>query len=288
MRNRYTNCRKRQIGGHTYWIARLVFPRDPLTHVRPKPKEFTGKTAAEADGKRAAYFAEYKRNPQADRETCFGQYLQTEFIPYVESLYNAGELSWGRYQERASRLKRFLLNHEAGQQLAKVTLGNLTPEVVERYFDRLLAAGLSGNRRNMVRQDLMLALRKAKRRLAFPVTEYFADIPQAREERKRKALFNPQEVLERIGDDARPLEARLWVAFLFIINCRPNEMFALKWSDIDLANETVTICKAVQRDKHRFKIAETTKTGRRRPRSASWHSACESAARREEATHGTG
>lgn len=260
---KYPNCRQRQIGGKTYWVARLVFQRDPVTNLRPRPKDFSAKSAAEAVRKREVFLKEYKRNPNADRETTFAQFIESDFVPFVEAQYNAAELSWGRFSERRSRLKRFVLEHDSGQQLCRTALANVTPELLERYFDRLLRAGLSANRRNMVRQDLMLALRKAKRRLPFPVSEYFTDIPQAREERKRKALFNPEDVLDRIYDDERDSEARLVVAFEFIMNCRPNEMFALTWTDIDWRAQTVSIYKAVQRDRTGFKINGATKTGRK-------------------------
>jgi integrase len=148
--------------------------------------------------------------------------------------------------------------------LAGFRLFVLADEIATVSGDVLqLKASATANRRNMVRQDLMLALRKAKRRLPFPVTEYFLDIAVARVEMKPKRLFNADDLLDRIGEESRPLEARAIVAFEFIMNCRPNEMFALTWSDIDWKTEQVTICKAVQRDQHGFKVKDSTKTGRK-------------------------
>lgn len=60
-----------------------------------------------------------------------------------------------------------------------------------------------------------------------------------------------------------PLESRAVVGFEFIMNCRPNEMWALLWSDIDWKTEQVTISKAFSKDEHGFKLRESTKTGRK-------------------------
>jgi len=259
---KYPNCRKRLIGGHTYWIARLVFPPDPTTGIRRPPKEFSAKTAAAAHSAREKAREEFNRNPRADRSTSLAEFLENEFIPFEEARYKSGELSWGRYQERKSRLKRFVLEHPKATQMCRCDLATLSPEMFERFFDELLKAQIGANRRNMVRQDLMLALRKAKRRLQLPVSEYFADIPVANEKRKLKLLFRADDIIDRIEDESLPVESRAIVAFEFIINCRPNEMWALLWSDIDWQADEVTISKALQRDEHGFTVKDCTKTGR--------------------------
>ena len=264
MPKKFPNCRKRQIGGHSYWIARLVFPPDPATGKRPAPKEFSAKTAAEADRLRQEHWEQYQRNPKADRTTTFRHFLEHEFIQHQEDRYRSGELTWGRYQERKSRLKRFVLDNPRGNALCAKPLGKLMPEDFEDFLQReLLKAKVSANRRNMVRQDLMLAVRTAKRRLAMPVSEYFLDIPRIDEEAALKKVFNAEDVLERIKNELMPLESRIVVAFEFIINCRPNEMWALLWSDIDWKTEQVTISKAFSKDEHGFKLRESTKTGRK-------------------------
>jgi len=261
--SKYPNCRKRQIGRYTYWVARLVFPPDPIVGVRPKSKEFSAKTAAEAHRAREEYRKKFAQNPKADRNTTLLDFLRNEFIPFEEARYRSGELSWGRYQERKSRLTRFVLQHPKATRICRTSLATLTPELLERFFDDLLKSNIGSNRRNMVRQDLMLALRKAKRRLPFPVTEYFLDIRVAKEERKPKKLFKAEDVLDRLVDESLPIEARAVVGFEFIINCRPNEMWALLWSDIDWETQRVTICKAVQRSEHGFTVKQSTKSGRK-------------------------
>jgi integrase len=260
---KYPNCRLRRIGGHSYWVARLVFPPDPFTGIRPRTKEFSAKTAAEAHAAREKARETFDRNPRADRNTTFAAFLKNEFLPFEESRYKDGALSWGRYQERRSRIQRFVLQHEAGKKLCRYTLASLTPELLEQFFDALLRANVGPNRRNMVRQDLLLAIRKAKRRLQFPVSEYFLDIPAASEIRKRKALFAADDIIDRIYDESFSVESRATVAFEFIINCRPNEMWPLLWDDIDWQTNEVTINKALQRDEHGYTVKDCTKTGRR-------------------------
>ena len=267
MAKKYSNCRERQIRGHTYWVARLVFPPDPTSGVRPKAKEFSAKTATEAHNAREEYRKKYTRNPKADRNMTLGQFIETEFIPHEEARYKSGGISWGRYQERKSRLTRFVLTHAKGKQICGATLADLTPELLEAYFEELLKANLTANRRNMVRQDLWLTLCWARRRLALPVTEYFIDIKSSGSETKPKKLFNDEDILDRIEDESLPLESRAIIAFEFMINCRPNEMWPLMWSDIDWRAGEITIDKAVQRDAHGFIVKQSTKTGRKGDRS---------------------
>jgi hypothetical protein len=144
---------KRRIGNNTYFIARLVYPRASGL----KPRDFSAKTRAEAIALREAAEAEYKRNPRADRSTTFGAFLEHEFIPFEESRYEVGELGWQRYKQRKSRLSRLVLRHDNGEKLRECALAQLTPELLERFYDGLIKAKLSGSQRNKLRQDLLLA-----------------------------------------------------------------------------------------------------------------------------------
>jgi integrase len=42
------------------------------------------------------------------------------------------------------------------------------------------------------------------------------------------------------------IEDRALIAFLFTIQCRPSELFALTWDDIDLRSGTVSFNKATR------------------------------------------
>jgi len=227
------------------------------------PKEFWAKTLKEANAKRDAFRDEHKRNPNADRVTTFGAFLEADFIPYEEARYQAGELTWTRFQARRSRLQRYVLGKATGKGLVAAPLAKLSPQIVERYFEDLLKAGVGPGLRNAIRRDLILALRKTRRALSYPSSEFFLDIPTAREEQKIKLEFDADDVLDRIEDDALAIEARAIVAFIFMLNCRPNEMFALRWSDIDWRSESVTIRRAVRVDRGGYTERDTTKTGRR-------------------------
>lgn len=173
-----------------------------------------------------------------------------------------------RYPDRKSRLTRFVLEAESARQLFTKVLGDLAPETFERFFDRLLVQNVSRTIWNMVRQDLQLALRKARRRLRYPVSDFLRDIRSVQVEVKRQKLFDADLIRERIFDETLPIESRAWAAFIFFIACRPNEMMALQWSDIDWKKGVVTICKALAKAEHGFEVKGSTKTGRNDDREA--------------------
>lgn len=254
-----TGVYKRTIRGHTYFVARLVYPRRSGL----KPRDFSAKTKAEAIALRDAARAEYERNPNADRMTTFGDFLEYEFIPFEESRYEVGEIGWERFKQRRSRLKRFILEDPNGERLRLATLAQLTPEMLERFYDGLIRRRLTSTQRNKIRQDLLLAFKKARRRLTVSVSEFFEDIPVAAETPKPKQLYDAEDIQKRLIDEQRPLYARAIVGFLMILCCRPNEMFPLEWSDINWKHNQVHIWKTLRKDRGGFKIAPFTKTGRK-------------------------
>lgn len=95
------------------------------------------------------------------------------------------------------------------------------------------------------------------------MAEYFIEIKVAEEGPKAKNVFNAEDTLERIHDESLPIASRAIVAFELILNCRPNEKWALRWSDIDWQTEQVHHYKAFSKDQHGFTLRDSTKTGRR-------------------------
>jgi integrase len=244
--------------------ARLVFPFDAELGYKPKPLDFYGATEREAHTKRA----NYKPESTPNETTPFVAFLKDEFIPSQEARYKNGELSWTRYSDRKSRLERFIIEPKDKPQLEaarirKVVLGKLKAQVVEEFFNALEREGVGAITRGKLRNDLRLALKQAKRRIPERVGDYFEDVHVPTLARKPRKLFDAEQILRVINDPAKPANHRALVAFQFVTQCRPSEMFALTWPDVDLKNGLVTFDKAVRRTDDGFKVTPGSKTAQK-------------------------
>lgn len=110
---------------------------------------------------------------------------------------------------------------------------------------------------------MRVALRLCKRLLPDSYDEYFEDVKTPQIIRKRPVVWEDELILSVIADETKPLEDRMFVAFLFVTQCRPSEMFALTWSDIDMRNGSVCFHKVVRKERGGFFVREGTKTGER-------------------------
>lgn len=110
---------------------------------------------------------------------------------------------------------------------------------------------------------MRLALKQAKRRIPERVGDYFEDVHVPTLARKPRKLFDAEQILKVINDPAKPANHRALVAFQFVTQCRPSEMFALTFPDLDLKNGLVTFEKAVRRTDAGFKVTAGTKTAQK-------------------------
>ena len=251
--------------GHTLYRARLSFPFDPELGCKPTPKDFYAATEREADRKRS----DYKPEQSLTDKAAFTTFLLDEFLPYQESRYRNGELSWTRCADRKSRIHRFILApapvllHLAKARIRKVALGKLTPAIMEEFFRALEGDSVGAITRDKLRNDLRLALRLAKRRIPSRIDDYFEDVRVTKPPRQPRSLFGIDQVLTAINNQAKPLFARALVSFELTVQCRPSEMFALRWSDVDLEAGTVRFGKAMRRTAAGYEVTNGTKTGER-------------------------
>lgn len=240
---------------------RLTFPFDEKLGYQPPPKDFYGLSAREAVAKRDRY----ERKNVDQKDAPFITYLRDTYLPYQESRYYNGELVWTRYSERKSRVTRFVLDPQ-DQRLAKlvirkVALSKLSPAHVEDFFRTLEIIGISPYVREGLYNDLHVAIKEAKRSLPLRPDEYFEDIRKPVPKRATPKVYDDETIFRAINDDTLPLEDRALVAFLFIMRCRPSEMFALRWSDVDLRLGQVTFSKASRRTKLGYQVQAGTKSG---------------------------
>jgi integrase len=248
-----TNTRKVRKG---LWRARLTFPKDPVTGIRPTSKDFYGATESEAVTKRTR---EAHAKPGIDKNTRF-QGLLLEFIDREQNRYEAGSISWGEFRARKSRITEMVLVHPIAERFRSIPLANLHLEAMESYFQAIEVL-TTPRKFNDLREDLFLALRFGKHRIPSRPDDYFCDIKTRRVIPKQKKLFEAEVILQVIGDETKPLMARLWVATMFILRCRMNETWALRWSDIDFKNQGITFDETIRDDKSGPIVVDSTKTG---------------------------
>lgn len=257
----YAKPKKIVKNGTTYFRCRLYLPFDTELGYKPKPVEFYGKTAREAEAKRDAYDTKASKVPDAAVQ--FVHYLQHTFLPYEEARYDNGDLSWQRFYNRKSRLTRFVIKPEDPKiedtKLRRAAIGKLRPAHVEDFMRVLETQGISAYNRDGLYNDIRLVLTHAKRLIPDRVDDYFEDLRRPKIVRKKPKVYDDDTLWNTINNPALSVEDRLFVAFLFIMQCRPSEMFALTWSDI--ADGQVTFRKAVRRVRDGFAVTDGTKTG---------------------------
>jgi integrase len=103
--------------------------------------------------------------------------------------------------------------------------------MMEAFFDALQRAGVPAEYRRCLKDDIAVALKPIRRKLP-------------------------------------PLMDRCLVAFQFFMMCRPSEMWALTWEDVDLKSGRVLLNKAMRAVSGGFAVSSGSKIGPRGDRSA--------------------
>lgn len=264
MPKKYKNVIEVKVRGKKMYRARLIFPFDQELGYRPAPKNFYGKTAAEADYRRSQYVPE---KISIDKRTSFVDYIRKEFLFKQEQLARAGEYSWQHYTDRKWRLEKWLLEpqDEAIKKMAlrKVRLGGLRPDHIKDFFHTLLILKVAGENRRKLKDDLRVALQDVKKRIPEPWQTYFEDlkklIPATQRTFAQRQTFDPRQVALAILDESKPLRDRALVGFAAAAMRRPSEVFALKWKDIDWERGQVPIEKRTVKTKDGMAVREGTK-----------------------------
>lgn len=173
----------------------------------------------------------------------------TFVAPARESLdeYLAGYLESARVRVRPRTWRSYddLLRLYVRPALGTVPLSQLSPELIQRTYNDLLARGLAPRTVRYAHAVLSAALRQAVRRgkLARNPAE-LVDLPRA-ENREMQALSAEQ--AGRFLDAAR---GDPWYPFFLLAltsGMRPAELLGLRWQDVNLEAATVSVQRVLVR-----------------------------------------
>ena len=147
------------------------------------------------------------------------------------------------------------------QELMPVKLNRLTPQMVQEAFNKASKPYIDAEGRT--RQRTPKTLRNIHGLLSAVLTEYCPDLhlhttlPQ--KERKEQHILEPEEIAVLLkavaGTDMEiPILLAVWLCM------RTSEIFGLTWDCVDFDRGTVTVKKALVRDRDNEWIEKTTKT----------------------------
>jgi integrase len=264
-RNRYINVNPVMRDGEQFYRARLFPPFDVELGIKPRPIDFYSKTKEGADAKRAAYQPPDKK---LDKKTGFVDVVSEVYIPGVRKRIDDKEISYGYGSYSISLLERFLTKPDKkdapnvyAARIRKVRLGLLTPTMTNEYFAALKADNVPAEATHRIKQQIAGALKLVKDRLGYPIVTYFEDckLPTIVTNKKRP-VYDHEQVFAICRDGSKLIEDRALIGFLFMMQCRPSELFALTWDDIDLKNGIVSFNKATrQTAKNKYEVTAGSK-----------------------------
>ncbi len=262
MAKKYINCI--QLEPHL-WRAALTFPFDESLGYKPKTKYFWGRTAYEACRKREKYGKTFRERQKESRTLL--AYVKDTFLPEQKALVDAGHLSFAYYERRRSLLYRYFITPKdkkfESSPLRQVLIIELRPSHIYEWF-KIAKMLLSQEYLYRLRSDMRAILKELQDSLPErPLQLYFERMPTCSLPKRQSVpvLFEPADLEAALRNPALPIEHRAVVAFPLISLCRPSEMFALTWDDIDLEHGLYSITKSLKRIGHgTFKIGPP-KTG---------------------------
>ena len=203
------------------------------------------------DGTRKAYYGRTEAEVREKLIKALGEKqkgtLVTEKIPSLSEFTARWLVDVAKPRLKASTHLRYtqLLDKHVLPTLGKVRLNKLTPQHLHRLYREKLAAGLAPRSVGHIHRVLHVALETALRWDL--VSRNVCDlVDPPRVDRGEYQVLNPEQArrfLQAVQDD--PLEAYYIVALT--TGMRAGELRALRWSDLDMAQGTVTIRRSERR-----------------------------------------
>ena len=198
----------------------------------------------------------------AERPDSLGEFLND---------WLAGVIRPNRAARTHETYKMVIDRHLAGSPLSTAKVDRLRPQDVQAYYGELLKRGVSADMVRRVHRVLHAALAQA---VAWgyvsrnPATGLKLPRHQPREYRVLTAAETKKLIDAFHAADPKKQQARasLWApaAVMVSTGMRPEELLALRWSDIDFEAGTVTVCRALEEIGRVRSLKETKTKGSRR------------------------
>ncbi|MPZ51036.1 MAG: tyrosine-type recombinase/integrase [Dehalococcoidia bacterium] len=201
-----------------------------------KRKHFLGHSSAEVSAKRAEALANLQKGIQPPKgNQSVAQYLDF-WIRSVKS--SVRPTTYQSYELNVNRLRPLI---------GKLRLTNLTPAVIEQAYAALQERGLSARSVKQVHTVLHGALKKAViwELLGRNPSEAVSVPRPERHEMKTLSEAQVQKLFASTSDDRMHA---LWV-LLTTTSLRLGEACGLQWQDVDLERGSLTVRRALQRQK---------------------------------------
>jgi integrase len=163
-------------------------------------------------------------------------------LKWVER-YNQRNKSPNTYRNYCDGIK-----NRINPYIGDIKANKLTPHKVEELFGILRTKGLSESTIKNTEQILSIAYNSALRKKDLPYSP-MSDVEKIKVEGWQSPTAEiPQQDVQKIYVEASKdpfLHARIEVALM--LGLRPGEILALKWADVDFANNTIKVIRQVQR-----------------------------------------
>ena len=241
------SIRKRPDRGPDAWELRIFLGRDRRGRVRHKSQTFRGsKRAAEKELARLVLAQDLEPEVAAESETL--AWNQTTTVN--DAIAGWKENGWGDLSPVTQRRYENVWKVHIEKSIGERRIATLTPYEVEQFFRKLKADGSGRETVRYVRSVLNRACRLARKwsnsTLPNPIAE--SELPSWGINEAPEPVRSPSTAeVQQLLANARDLDLR-FAACLRIIaatGVRRGEACALRWSDIDWKNGTVTIDESV-------------------------------------------
>lgn len=219
------------------------------------------------NGKRKAFYGKSRKEVQQKLTAALSD--QQKGLPIIGERQTVSEFlgSWLQHAIKESVRPRTFESYELNVRrllphIGKLRLAALTPDAIQAAYAALLRAGLARRTVEQAHTVLHTALRYAvrTRRLAYnPADAVVAPRP----DRAEMQILDVQQVQRLFETSADDRLHALWV-LLSTCGLRLGEASGLRWEDVDFADGTLTVRRALQRQRKRGLVLAEPKTPRSR------------------------
>lgn len=265
--------RKDEKGRPKLYASKATFPFDQSLGYKPKPIVITAKNKQDLEDKIRNWEPEKQT---LDKSTTLVEYVRDVFIPAQERRTHIGArpLQWSTFTNRRARLMNWLIEPKKDfltgakfEPIKRASLGALTPQTIQSYFELLEDNQVSQEVRFQLRTEFNMVFKQAEDLMKVSPSRLLRDVTVEAKSDHTPALFDLEQVEQAIRDTSKPLEVRALVAVQYYTLCRPSEIWALSWADFGDDFGFVLFDKASRPTKNGYQITEWSKnyTKRRTP-----------------------